>query len=416
MRQRSAYGKITISKSGLLTRVPGLVCWMLAMVLIPASAFGQTPPATQQSSVLAAAQGASIAVHVKSPLGANVPAAAVTLLPLPSGAALSLDTDDAGTIVFSALRPGQYRVLITKQGFIELSQDVRLAANARQDFEVSLQTSFSDAVTVIGAAVNIENELNGRATLPEIVGTTLYAGKKSDVLVLDQMDANTTSGNQRQVFAKIPGTQIWEHDSSGLQIGISNRGLDPNRSWETNQRMNGYDIMAEVFAYPDTYFSPPLDAVERIEMVRGSASLQYGAQFGGLVNYQIRRAPADRQFTLSSTQTGGSNGFFSSHNQIGGKVGKMSYNSYYHRRQGDGWRRANNEFDNNTGFAQVEFDRHRQDEDRVRDDRPGHADSYGRRSDGRAIPAGCAPVELSGELVLGEVAGTLRQARVRDQS
>ncbi len=329
---------------------------MLAVLFNPAAVLGQTPPAPQQSSVLAAAQGASMSVRVRNPLGANVPAAAVTLLPLPTGAALSQDTDDAGTTVFSALRPGQYRVLITKQGFIELSQDVRLSANAQQEFEVSLQTSFSDAVTVIGAAVNIENELNGRATLPEIVGTTLYAGKKSDVLVLDQMDANTTSGNQRQVFAKIPGTQIWEHDSSGLQIGISNRGLDPNRSWETNQRMNGYDIMAEVFAYPDTYFSPPLDAVERIEMVRGSASLQYGAQFGGLVNYQIRRAPADRQFTLSSTQTGGSNSFLSSHNQIGGKVGKMNYNSYYHRRQGNGWRRANNEFDNNTGFAQVEFE------------------------------------------------------------
>jgi Fe(3+) dicitrate transport protein len=330
---------------------------MLAVLLIPCAAAGQTAPtAPQQTAVLGATQGASIAVHVRNPLGANVPAAAVTLIPLPTGAAFSQDTDDDGETVFAGLRPGQYRVLIVKPGFIDLSQDVRLGANAVQEFEVALQQNFSDAVTVIGAAVNIENELNGRATLPEIVGTTLYAGKKSDVLVLDQMDANTTSGNQRQVFAKIPGTQIWEHDSSGLQIGISNRGLDPNRSWETNQRMNSYDIMAEVFAYPDTYFSPPLDAVERIEMVRGSASLQYGAQFGGLVNYQIRRAPADRRFTLSSTQTGGSNAFFSSHNQIGGKIGNMYYNSYYHRRQGDGWRRANNEFDNNTGFVQVEFD------------------------------------------------------------
>ena len=197
--------------------------------------------------------------------------------------------------------------------------------------------------------------LNGRATLPDVQGTVLFAGKKSDVILLDQMDANVTTGNQRQVFAKIPGTQIWEHDSSGLQIGISSRGLDPNRSWETNQRMNGYDIMAEVFAYPDTYFSPPLDAVERIEMVRGSASLQYGAQFGGLVNYEIRRAPIDRRFTFSSTQTGGSNGCFSSHNQVGGTVGKVTYNGYYHHRQGDGWRRANNEFDNNTGFGQIEI-------------------------------------------------------------
>jgi Fe(3+) dicitrate transport protein len=335
--------------------------WVLAQTPAPAQAQAPAqvqapaPQAAQTQQSVRAATSTSISVKVKSALGVDVEAAAVTLIPLPAGAALSQDTDDDGETEFSGLRAGQYRVLITKPGFIEIAQDVRVTANARQDFEVSLQTSFADAVTVIGAAVNIENELNGRATLPEIVGTTLYAGKKSDVLVLDQMDANTTSGNQRQVFAKIPGTQIWEHDSSGLQIGISSRGLDPNRSWETNQRMNGYDIMAEVFAYPDTYFSPPLDAVERIEMVRGSASLQYGAQFGGLVNYQIRRAPSDRQFTFSTTETFGSSRFFSSHNQVGGKVGKLTYNGYYHRRQGDGWRRANNEFDNNSGFAQIEY-------------------------------------------------------------
>ncbi len=37
------------------------------------------------------------------------------------------------------------------------------------------------------------------------------------------------------------------------------------------------------------------------------------------------------------------------------KSERCTYNSYYHHRQGNGWRRANNEFDNNTGFAQVEF-------------------------------------------------------------
>jgi Fe(3+) dicitrate transport protein len=264
-------------------------------------------------------------------------------------------TDDSGSLLFSGLAAGGYQVVVVKTGFIEIIRDIKLGRNAQQVLDLAMQVQFAESVTVVGTSDDVVNILNGRATLPDIQGTVLFAGKKSDVILLDQTDANVTTGNQRQVFAKIPGTQIWEHDSSGLQIGISSRGLDPNRSWETNQRMNGYDIMAEVFAYPDTYFTPPLDAVERIEMVRGSASLQYGAQFGGLVNYEIKRAPIDRRFTFASTQTGGSNAWFSSHNQVGGTVGKVTYNGYYHHRQGDGWRRVNNDFDNNTAFGQVEI-------------------------------------------------------------
>jgi Fe(3+) dicitrate transport protein len=333
------------------------------MLLIPVVVWAQTAApqaaaasdAGQSSRAPGAAGTSSIAVHLKDALGATVPAAEVTVRALPNGMVETRTTDDSGSLLFSGLAAGGYQVVVVKTGFIEIIRDIKLGRNAQQVLDLAMQVQFAESVTVVGTSDDVVNILNGRATLPDIQGTVLFAGKKSDVILLDQTDANVTTGNQRQVFAKIPGTQIWEHDSSGLQIGISSRGLDPNRSWETNQRMNGYDIMAEVFAYPDTYFTPPLDAVERIEMVRGSASLQYGAQFGGLVNYEIKRAPIDRRFTFASTQTGGSNAWFSSHNQVGGTVGKVTYNGYYHHRQGDGWRRVNNDFDNNTAFGQVEI-------------------------------------------------------------
>jgi outer membrane receptor protein involved in Fe transport len=34
----------------------------------------------------------------------------------------------------------------------------------------------------------------------------------------------------------------------------------------------------------------PMEAVSRIEMVRGAASLQFGSQFGGMVNYVLNEA------------------------------------------------------------------------------------------------------------------------------
>ena len=48
----------------------------------------------------------------------------------------------------------------------------------------------------------------------------------------------------------------------------------PNRSWEFNVRQNGYDISSEVFGYPETYYTPPMEALEKIEVIRGAASLQ----------------------------------------------------------------------------------------------------------------------------------------------
>lgn len=61
------------------------------------------------------------------------------------------------------------------------------------------------------------------------------------------------------------------------------KGLSPNRSWEFNIRQNGYDIAADPFGYPEAYYNPQLQAVQRIEVVRGQGALQYGPQFGGLL-------------------------------------------------------------------------------------------------------------------------------------
>jgi len=114
--------------------------------------------------------------------------------------------------------------------------------------------------------------------MPEVVGTNIYAGKKNALIVLDNVQGNVVTNTMRQVIAKVPGIHIWESDPSGIQIGIAARGLSPNRSWEFNVRQNGYDIAADPYGYPEAYYNPQLQAVQRIEIVRGAGSLQYGPQ------------------------------------------------------------------------------------------------------------------------------------------
>jgi len=189
--------------------------------------------------------------------------------------------------------------------------------------------------------------------MPEIKDNILFSGKKNEVLRLSNLNANLTNNNAREVFARIPGVTVWENEGSGLQINVGVRGLSPNRSWELNTRQNGIDISADVFGYPEAYYNPPLEAVETIQMIRGGASLQFGPQFGGMLNYVLKREE-DKPFSFETQNTVGSFGLVSSFNAIGGKYKKFSYYVYNHSRNADGWR-ENNRFTARHTHAFLEY-------------------------------------------------------------
>lgn len=193
-----------------------------------------------------------------------------------------------------------------------------------------------------------------RDKMPDLKENVIYAGKKSEVILMENSPADLSTNQARQVFAKVPGLNVWENDGSGVQVGVSARGLSPNRSWEFNVRQNGYDISSEVFGYPEAYFSPPMDALERIEVVRGAASLQFGPQFGGLLNYQIKKGHATKPIHFETQQTVGNYGLFNSYNALGGTIKNVSYYTYLHHRAADGWRQ-NSRFSTWTGYASVNW-------------------------------------------------------------
>lgn len=191
--------------------------------------------------------------------------------------------------------------------------------------------------------------------LPEIVGTSIYAGKKSSLIVLDNVQGNVVTNTMRQVMAKVPGIFVWESDGSGIQINIASRGLSPNRSWEFNVRQNGYDIAADPYGYPEAYYNPQLQSVQRIEFVRGHGALQYGPQLGGMVNYILKNgSDFTKPFQVESFQTLGSNQLFNTYNAVGGKTKKINYYAFFDHRQGEGWRQ-NNQYNTNTGSATITF-------------------------------------------------------------
>ena len=189
--------------------------------------------------------------------------------------------------------------------------------------------------------------------MPEIKENVLFSGKKNEVLKLSNINGNFSTNNAREIFSRVPGVTIWENEGSGIQINVGVRGLSPNRSWELNTRQNGYDISSDVFGYPEAYYNPPLEAVETIELVRGGSSLQFGPQFGGMLNYVLKRE-TKKKFSFETQNTAGSYGLMSSYNAIGGNFEKFSYYVYNHSRSADGWR-ENSEYTVRNTHAFVEY-------------------------------------------------------------
>ncbi|TAE52449.1 MAG: TonB-dependent receptor, partial [Bacteroidetes bacterium] len=189
-------------------------------------------------------------------------------------------------------------------------------------------------------------------TLPDVHRGYLIAGKSSELISLDQTQANLAEKNVRQVLAKIPGAFVYDMDGSGNQINFSLRGLDPHRSWDLNVRQNGVILNSDLYGYPASHYSPPLEAIERIELVRGTASLQYGAMFGGMLNYVTRTPDTTRAVSFEHQNTAGSFGLLSMYNAIGGRKGRLTWQAYDYRRVSEGYRQ-NSRSESESQFASL---------------------------------------------------------------
>ncbi len=261
-------------------------------------------------------------------------------------------TNSEGIFKMTNLASGSYELVIVSLEYETLEKVVQVESDV--DITIPMM-EFSQELSEVVVSQRRE-EIFALNRLRPVEGTAIYAGKKTEVVLMDQLVGNTAANNPRQIYGQVVGLNIYESIDAGLQLNIGGRGLDPNRTSNFNTRQNGYDISADVLGYPESYYTPPAEALREIQVIRGAASLQYGTQFGGLLNFKMKRA-SGRPFELVTRQSVGSFGLFNSFNSISGTNGKFSHYTYYNRKQGDGFR-PNSEFESNNIFSSLgwEFD------------------------------------------------------------
>ena len=186
-------------------------------------------------------------------------------------------------------------------------------------------------------------------------GTRINAGKKTSFVKPQEFP--TFAGNDfREVMATTPGIRRQRRAQSPI-INFGYRGLNSQRSEFMQVLEDGISLKNEQFGFPETHYTPILDAVERIELIRAGAALQFGLP--------TRRSP---QFRHENAAAGCAISFHHQECVWQLRVLSQLHGSgrhsrpvrvtifYYDHRQQDGFREANSDYDLNNGSSRLVWD------------------------------------------------------------
>ena len=233
-------------------------------------------------------------------------------------------TDIEGKFNIDDIEDGKYKISISFIGFDDYRGNVSI---------VSGKTYKVDAVLEIQPIVMSRLEIISDASAP-------YKKLPGAATVMDMQTIKLLNplGTQ-EMLEQIPGVNGYADDGIGnSRISIGIRGLNPRRSSRVLILEDGVPIQPALYVYPNMYYNPPAERVDRLEVIKGSGAINFGPQtMGGVINYFTRRPRND--FGGAFKVTAGENGFTSLFAEVGGsKNDKIKPEIQLLYKRGDGFR------------------------------------------------------------------------------
>ena len=217
--------------------------------------------------------------------------------------------------------------------------------------------AFAEEAKLSEIVVEAESEENTEIAeqAMEVDSAKILSGKKTTVTELKKLPKITTN-NYRQAFSQTPGLFTSEVSNESF-TSFNYRGLgDPHESFNLNILKDGVPIAADPFGYPAAYYQPPVDAVEKLEFIRGGASLLYGPQIGGALNYVTKDPLPNAPLSVQTKQVFGQKNLYQTHNEVSGSQDGIDYLGFFNHRQSDGFRDNNSDYAINNGNVKLKFD------------------------------------------------------------
>ncbi len=194
------------------------------------------------------------------------------------GTARATLTNDDGFFQFIGLTPGNYEIEGRRIG----TTVARVGVTVREDETADVTLRVTEApveivgVEVVGSRADALSRLPGSAAV--IPAQELHA--------MQPLSAS-------EALRTLPGVHVQDEEGVGLRANVGIRGLDPDRSRTLLVLEDGVPVALAPYGEPEMYYSPPIDRMNRVELVKGSGSILFGPQtIGGVLNYVTADVPS----------------------------------------------------------------------------------------------------------------------------
>jgi Fe(3+) dicitrate transport protein len=193
------------------------------------------------------------------------------------GTSLAVITDPQGRFRIPIPGAGTFAIEATRIGYLPERMTFSAGAGVHEvDFALAASPIRISEVAVIGTSRDQLARIPGSA---EVVSAS------------ELMTRMPNSGNE--VLRSVPGIHVQEEEGLGLRANIGIRGLNPDRSRAVLVLEDGIPVALNPYGEPELYYTPPIDRMERVEVVKGSGSILFGPQtIGGVINYVTPNPPA----------------------------------------------------------------------------------------------------------------------------
>lgn len=147
------------------------------------------------------------------------------------------------------------------------------------------------------------------------------AGYLVDKETLESSRVFTTN----EALRKVPGVIVRDEEGLGLRPNIGVRGLNPTRSTKVTLLEDGIPLAYAPYGDNASYYHPPVERYERIEVLKGAGQILYGPQtIGAAINYVTPEPP--EEFSGQLGLSGGNNSYLAGKVQLGGSGYLLDYN------------------------------------------------------------------------------------------
>ena len=252
-----------------------LVCFYLPLVY--------TGPAYSQSIT------GDILGTVQDPSGAVVPAAKVTLTGVGTGVASTATTDDGGNYLFAQIKPGHYRLDVSKEGFqITTISEVELLVGQRPRVDIVLQVgAVTQTVEVSAGGVQLLD------TQTAAMGQVIQERPIVDLPLNGRnfMQLAVLSAGVAPILTGVSPASFWTGAGNG-QVTTSVAGLR-----ESNESFLVDGIETRNARFGSVGLRPSVDAIQEFKMQTSNFSAEFGRS-SAIINTTLKSGSNSLHGTL----------------------------------------------------------------------------------------------------------------------